>query len=179
MRIPSAAILTVLLVPSLAWAGVKDKDNDGPTSAGTIDVRGGINLDLDKTINLGGDSDGSEIGGGINVGVGYFVIDNLAIDNEVRVTFQFAPKFDVTRLEWIPGLRFHPLPQFFVRVGTPVVVIPEFGFGVLAGAGYRQPLGKKAAFVIQVDYTYWLTEFYRQAAPNGQLQVSAGVQTSF
>ena len=168
--------IVLLFTTFPAWA-----QSEGPTpfKAGTWDVRGGVNLDLDKTINLGGDNEGTTAGGGVNLGVGYFLADNLALDFETRLSVQFLPESEVQRLQGTPGLRFHVTREIFVRGGAPIVVFPEFGFGALAGLGYRQPIGNKAAFVATIDYTYWLTENFQALAPNGQLEVSAGVQTSF
>lgn len=178
-RAATTAVILLLSLVVVAPAWAQNDDAPTPFKAGTFDVRGGINLDLDKTINLGGTNQDTTAGGGVNLGIGYFLADNLALDFDTRLAVQFLPDTEVQRLQGTPGLRFHVTREIFVRGGVPIVVYPEFGLGALAGLGYRQPISKKAAFVVTIDYTYWLTEAFQAIAPNGQLEVSAGVQTSF
>ena len=66
-----------------------------------------------------------------------------------------------------------------MRGGVPIIFIPTFGLGVLGGVGFHQPLGGHAAFVAEIDYTYYLTESFRQSAPGGKIDLHAGVQTYF
>lgn len=158
----------------------EESESKGPFSKGRVVFRGSANFDLNQSINLGGENaDGAAIVGGINLGAGYFIIENLSLDVDASTHLRIAPSFGILDLGLTPGARYQFIPQAYVRVGAPILFLPEFGLGVLGGAGYHQPLGSNAAFVVGVDYTYYLTEYYRRTAPGGRIDVHAGVQTWF
>ncbi|MBX5481123.1 MAG: hypothetical protein IRZ16_04625 [Myxococcaceae bacterium] len=152
----------------------------GPFSQGRVVLRGGADFDLNQSINLGGSNpNGPAVVGGINVGAGYFLIDNLSLDIDTQSHLQLSPGFAVQDLGLTPGARYQFIPQAFIRAGVPILLVPDFGLGVLGGAGYYQPLGSHAAFVLGADYTYYLTEAYRRTSPLGRVDLHAGVQTWF
>ncbi len=158
----------------------RDADEKGPFDKGRFVFRGGANLDLNRSINLGGNNDGdTPVNAGASVGVGYFVIDNLSLDLDLDAHLELSPEFGFASLGFTPGARYQLIPQAYVRVGAPLIVYPSFNAGILGGVGYHQPIGSKAALVIGLDYTYYFTEEYRTAAPQGRVDVNAGVQTWF
>jgi hypothetical protein len=151
----------------------------GPFAAGRVVFRGGASLDLNQSINLGGTNSGARVGGGVNAGVGYYVIDNLSLDTDAHLHFLITPAPALTDLGVTPGMRFHFLPQAYVRAGVPIEFLPTFGLGVLGGAGYYQALGEKVGLTAGVDYTYYLTEAFQRAAPLGRVDLHGGIQTHF
>jgi hypothetical protein len=160
--------------------GAEASEQGGLFDKGRWVFRGSASFDLNKTINLGGENSAdTPIAGGINLGVGYLVLKNLSLDVDAQTHLQLSPAFAVRDLGLTPGMRYQVLDNVYVRAGMPIILLPEFGLGVLAGAGYVQPIGSNAAFVVGVDYTYYLTEYYKRAAPSGRLDVHAGVQTWF
>jgi hypothetical protein len=179
------ALLALLFAgPALAQAdgGTPEKpveEEKGPFAAGRVVFRGGASLDLNQSFNLGGSSAGARIGGGVSAGVGYYVIDNLSLDTDAHLHFLITPSPALTDLGITPGARYHILPQAYVRAGMPIELLPTFGLGVLAGAGYYQSLGPKIGLDVGVDYTYYLTEAFRAAAPAGRVDVHGGIQTHF
>jgi len=145
-----------------------------------IIVRGGANMDLNQSINLGGaNSSGARVTAGLNGGIGYLVVPpSLSVDLDVQVQAYLTPTPGLSLVELTPGARYY-VGNLQFRVGVPIPVYPTFGVGVLGGVAWSQPLGGKARFVAGVDYTYYLTESFRQIAPYGRVDVHAGVQTSF
>ncbi len=151
----------------------------GQFSAGKFVLRGSINLDLNQSINLGGSStSGARVTVGVNGGVGYYAIENLSLDLDARFAAFLTPSPGVSLLEFTPGARYVLLQNIQLRVGVPIPVYPQLGVGILGGVSYIQSLGI-ANLVVGVDYTYYVTDYYRSQAPFGRLDVHAGVQKSF
>jgi len=175
-----AGAIALLALPGSARAesGTNEED-ESSLERGHFVVRGSANLDLNKSINIGGNNSGETVGGGVNLGVGYFVLSGLSLDLDLDLRFLVAPKAELTTLGVTPGLRYYPIPQVYLRAGLPIVLIPNFGLGALGGAGFRQKIVTNTYFVIGVDYTYWMTESFRAAAPGGRLDINAGVQAHF
>lgn len=170
---------TLFVLPGRAHAA---KNSEAESlSKGRFVVRGNAGIDLDKTINLGGTNSGTTpIAGSVNVGVGYFVVKNLSLDVDLDMRFRISPNADVTSLGVTPGLSYYPIPQFYVRGGVPIILLPGLDIGVLAGVGFRQKMVANTYFVLGVDYTYWVTDNRQKViAPNGRLDVHAGVQAHF
>lgn len=153
--------------------------SDGPFAKGKVVFRGGVDLDLSQTINLGGDNSGSRTTGGVNLGVGFFVIDNLSLDLDLSGHFFLTPTTGLQDLGATPGLRYQFIPQAYVRGGAPLIFHPAFGLGVLAGGGFTQPISNNVMFVVGADYTYYLTSSFRRVAPSGKIDLHGGIQTSF
>lgn len=152
----------------------------GPFSKGRVAVRGGLNLDLNQSINLGGvNSSGARVTVGAHGGVGYFLIDNLSLDLDGNFLAYLTPTPGVASLEIIPGARYQVIPQLQLRVGVPIPLLPQFGLGVLGGVSYFQPIGSNIHLVVGVNYTYYLTDAWRATAPLGRVDLHGGVQTSF
>jgi hypothetical protein len=152
----------------------------GPFSKGRVAVRGSVNLDLNQSINLGGvNSSGARVTVGANAGVGYFLIDRLSIDLDGRLLAYLTPTPGLALVEVTPGARYQVIDNLQVRVGVPIPLLPVFGLGVLGGVSYFQPVGNNIHVVVGVDYTYYLTDAWRQTAPFGRIDLHGGVQTSF
>lgn len=152
----------------------------GPFSKGRVAVRGSVNLDLNQSINLGGvNPSGARVAVGANAGVGYFLIDRLSIDLDGRLVGYLTPTPGLALVEVTPGARYQVIDNLQVRVGVPIPLIPVFGLGVLGGVSYFQPIGNNIHLVVGVDYTYYLTDGWRQTAPLGRIDLHGGVQTSF
>jgi len=175
----ATTVLSLAALPSAARA-VETSEKES-LAKGKFVVRGNASLALDQTINLGGDnSGGTPIAGGVNLGVGYFVIQNLSIDVDLDLRFQLSPDTEINALGVTPGARYYPIPQVYVRAGVPIVLIPDLDIGVLGGLGFRQKMVANTYFVLGVDYTYWVTDNHQKdIAPNGRLDVHAGVQAHF
>lgn len=153
---------------------------DTPSWTDKLVLRGSASLDLNRSINLGGENpDGAAVVGSLEPGVGYMLTENFSLDLDMESHFQLSPSFLIRDLGLTPGARFYPISNAYVRAGAPVLFLPEFGWGVLGGAGYMQPIGGLASLVVGVDYTYYFTDYYRQIAPQGRLDIHAGVQTRF
>ncbi len=170
----SSLILASVAAPALAAAESADA-----TTAGRVAFRARAGLDLNKTINLGGDNTGTQLGGNADLGFGYFVINNLSVDLDVSTRFTFLPATAVTAFGLTPGAHYFPLPRTYVRAGVPISFLPSFNLGVLAGLGYSQPLADRIFLLVGIDYTYWLQGPLRSVAPQGQIDLRAGIQTSF
>ncbi|MDF1562386.1 MAG: hypothetical protein P1V51_05040 [Deltaproteobacteria bacterium] len=178
-----AATLAVL---AAAPAHAEEVSEEDSVKKGRFVVRGNAAVDINRTINLGGtNTGGTPIGGRGNVGFGYFMVNNLSLDLDLDLRFQFSPDAGIDQLGLTPGLRYYPIPQIYVRAGVPIVFLPQFDAGVLAGVGYRQKLVRNTYFVLGVDYTYWITgdvndsRSQKSQAPNGRLDIHAGVQAHF
>lgn len=165
--------------PPAPAAEEKKQDEKGPFSPGRFILRGGINFDLNQSINLGGSSQGARVTLGANAGVGYFVIENLEIDLDFRFFMYLTPKPEVSSLEITPGARYRVWQNILLRVGVPIPIVPQFGVGILGGLAWSQPIASRVSFVIGVDYTYYFTEYYRTVAPAGRLDIHGGIQTWF
>jgi hypothetical protein len=173
------AVLALALAPLAARAASTSSEADS-LRKGRFVVRGSGGVDLDKTINIGGENTGETVAGALNLGVGYFVVDNLSLDTDLDLRFTLAPKLEVTALGVTPGLRYYPIPQFYVRAALPIVIVPDLDIGVLAGVGYRQKIVANTYFVLAIDYTYWVTDRRQRAlAPGGRLDINAGVHAYF
>ena len=81
-----------------------EKEASGPFSAGRVVLRGGIDLDLNQSFNIGGSNTGSRIVGGVGVGAGYFIIDNLELDADLSSHFYLNPP-EISDLALTPGAR--------------------------------------------------------------------------
>lgn len=174
------AVATVSLAQDQTPPAAQQAAPAGPFSKGRVAVRGGINLDLNQSINLGGvNSTGARVTVGAHGGVGYFIIDNLSLDVDGNFLAYLTPTPGVATLEIIPGARYQVIPQLQLRVGVPIPLLPQFGLGVLGGLSYFQPIGSNIHLVVGVNYTYYLTEGWRQTAPLGRIDLHGGVQTSF
>lgn len=188
--------MRALLLSTLVFAGAalaQDTATPTPAPAETLPaeaksgidmskfvVRGGIHFDVGGAINLGGTSAGARAAVGANAGVGYFIIPRLEIDLDVHFTMRFAPApVAVELLELVPGARSRPIDQVQLRLGVPIPLVPQPGLGVLAGVAYVQPLGGRVSLVVGVDYTFWLTDAWRQTAPQGRIAFHGGVQAYF
>lgn len=179
--------VAVVVMAGAAWAQAQTPPSAqapaapaGPFSKGRVAVRGGINLDLNQSINLGGvNSSGARVTVGAHGGVGYYLIDNLSIDLDGHFSAFLTPTPGVASLEIVPGARYQVIPQLQLRVGVPIPILPRFGLGVLGGVSYFQPIGSNIYVVVGVNYTYYLTEAWRQTAPLGRIDLHGGVQTSF
>ena len=168
------ALVGLLALPAAALASERDA-----TSAGRVVFRARAGLDLNQTINLGGDNTGARAGGNADLGFGYFLINDLSVDLDVSTRFNLLPAAAISAFGITPGLHYYPLPRTYVRAGVPIAFLPSFNLGVLAGAGYFQPLASNVHLVVGIDYTYWLEGPLRQVAPQGQIDLRAGIQTSF
>ncbi len=158
----------------------EEKKDAGPFSAGRFVVRGGLSFDLNQSFNLGGPATtAARITLGANGGVGYFIIPKLSLDVDLRFLAYLTPTPEVAWFEVTPGARYNVVDNLVVRVGVPIPILPRFGVGVLGGVAYHQPLGSRAALVVGVDYTYYLTDYYKTVAPLGRVDVHGGVQTWF
>lgn len=159
-------------------ADAEVKQSSGPFSAGKVVVRGTAGADLGQVINLGGTNSGVDASAYVEGGLGYYVIDNLELDVDASAHVTFGAPVSLV-LTVTPGLRYQILPQFTIRAGVPIEVLPHFGLGVLAGAAFCQPMGSNASFVLGVDYTYWLTADLHAGAPYGRVEPHVGIQTHF
>lgn len=156
------------------------EETEGGSWRDKLVFRGSASLDLNQSINLGGENaDSPAVIGSVEPGVGYMLTEKLSLDLDAETHFQVSPSFLIRDLGLTPGARFYPISQVYLRAGAPILFLPQFGAGVLGGAGYLQPLGGKASLVVGLDYTYYFTEYYRRTAPQGRLDVHAGVQTRF
>ncbi len=140
--------------------------------------RGGANLDLNQSINLGGTSSGARVNAGLHGGVGYLITERITADLDANLTAYLNP-IGLGWFELIPGARARVLDNIQVHVGVPIPLYPQPGFGVLGGLAWGQPLASNVYFVVGLDYTYYFTEYYRSVAPQGRLDVHAGLQTHF
>ncbi len=174
------ALLIATLLPGLALAeGAAVTDKPEKDELGNRWVfRGGANLDLNQSINLGGTSGGARINAGLNGGVGYLLTRSLEADLDAHLSAYLNP-LGLDSVEFIPGVRWRPVDNLQVHVGVPIPLYPQVGLGVLGGLAYLQPLGDHATLAVGFDYTYYLTEYYRSAAPLGRLDVHGGIQTHF
>lgn len=178
-RLIAAVALAALTLPGAALA--EESTEKESLAKGKFVLRGNAGIDLDKTINLGGDNSGqTPIAGSVNLGAGYFVVQNLSLDLDLDLRFRISPAADITSLGVTPGMRYYPIPQAYVRAGVPIVLIPNLDIGVLAGAGFRQKMVANTYFVLGIDYTYWVTDNAQKfIAPNGRIDIHAGVQAHF
>lgn len=157
----------------------KKEEDKGPFSKGRVVFRGGVNFDLNQSINLGGSSGSNpNLTLGVNGGVGYFIIENLELDLDLRFFMNLAPP-KIGSFEITPGARYRIWQNILLRAGVPIAIAPQFGVGILGGLQWHQPIGSRAAFVVGVDYTYWFTEYYRTVAPAGRVDIHGGIQTWF
>lgn len=179
MRALLSLTLVVLASPAVALA---DGDAGGAAAEAPKRnpwvFRGGANLDLNQTINLGGSSSGARVTAGLHGGVGYLLTERIEADVDVNLTAYLNP-IGLGWFEVIPGARARVTDNILVHVGVPIPLYPQPGLGVLGGLAWTQPLAANVYFVVGLDYTYYLTEYYRQQAPLGRLDVHAGVQTHF
>ena len=159
-------------------AAAEAKQSSGPFAAGKVVVRGTAGADLDQVINLGGTNLTPGASAYVEAGIGYFVIDNLEVDVDASAHMTFGSGFGLG-LTVTPGLRYQVVPQFTLRAGVPIEILPNFGLGVLGGVAYCQSLGSAASLVIGADYTFWLTEGQRSVAPFGTIEPHVGIQTHF
>jgi hypothetical protein len=185
MRVPVLVLLTSWSSLAFAQSSPEQTPEQAPeqppasSDTSRVVVRGSVNFDAGGAINLGGTSTGARVALGANGGVGYLLTPRLSLDVDARLLLQFVPQFEFSTLEVIPGARFRPIDQLQLRVGVPIPLVPTPGFGVLAGAAFVQPLASRVSLVIGVDYTYYLTEYWRTVAPGGRIEVHGGVQAYF
>lgn len=158
----------------------KKDEKQAPGFLERVVVRGGVHFDFGGAINLGGTSSSGRASAGLDAGVGYLLVPRFEVGIDANFTMRFVPSpVGVELFELTPGVRWRPIDQVQVRAGVPIPLVPTPGLGLLAGVAYVQPLGGKASLVVGVDYTWWLTDAWRQTAPQGRIDFRGGVQTSF
>ena len=134
------ALAACLLATAPLAARATETSEEKSLSKGRFVVRGNAGIDLDKTINIGGNNPGETVAGALNLGVGYFLIDNLSLDLDLDLRFTLAPAVDITTLGVTPGASSYPIPQVYVRAGVPIILIPDLDIGVLEFSQFGFPV---------------------------------------